>query len=160
MITETTQTTLRPLLADDAATVAEIFRDAVLNGTTAHYTEAEREAWAGPKPDPERWRDRVGSSVGLMAERDGTPVGLMTLVAPSHIDLAFVRPSAAGQGIGAELLAALTQIARASGARELTADASKAARPFFERHGFIWLRQKTVIRRGVELITNEMRKPL
>ncbi|EAU44369.1 GNAT family N-acetyltransferase [Salipiger bermudensis] len=160
MTTETTQATLRPLLADDATTVAEIFRDAVLNGTTAHYTETEREAWAGPKPDPERWRDRVGSSVGLMAERDGTPLGLMTLVAPGHIDLAFVRPSAAGQGIGAELLAALTQIARASGARELTAEVSKAARPFFERHGFYVLRQQSVIRRGVALINYAMQKPL
>uniref|UniRef100_UPI003559443B GNAT family N-acetyltransferase n=1 Tax=Salipiger bermudensis TaxID=344736 RepID=UPI003559443B len=96
----------------------------------------------------------------LFRSRDGTPLGLMTLVAPGHIDLAFVRPSAAGQGIGAELLAALTQIARASGARELTADVSKAARPFFERHGFYVLRQQSVIRRGVALINYAMQKPL
>ncbi len=160
MTIEMTQTTLRPLLADDATTVAEIFREAVLIGTAAHYTQTEREAWAGPKLDPERWRDRVGSSVGLMAERDGVPVGIMTLVAPGHIDLAFVRPAAAGHGVGAELLAALTQIALAGGARSLTTDASKAARPFFERHGFYVLRQQRVIRRGVALINYAMQKPL
>ena len=108
----TTKTTidLRPLLAKDAEVAAEIFVDAVMNGTTNHYSEEERRAWAGPRPDPERWRDRIGGSVGLMAERNGVPVGLMTLVAPDHIDLAFVRPSAAGSGVGTALLESLRRL--------------------------------------------------
>ncbi|MCA0848922.1 GNAT family N-acetyltransferase [Salipiger thiooxidans] len=158
----TTKTTidLRPLLAKDAEVAAEIFIDAVMNGTANHYSEEERRAWAGPRPDPERWRDRIGGSVGLMAERNGVPVGLMTLVAPDHIDLAFVRPSAAGSGVGTALLESLTMIARASGATKLTADVSKAARPFFERNGFELVREQSVVRRGVALMNYVMRKPL
>ncbi|MCR8546591.1 GNAT family N-acetyltransferase [Salipiger sp. P9] len=159
-MTATPTIDLRPLLSKDAAVVAEIFLDAVLNGTARHYTEEQRRAWAGPRPDPDRWCDRIGASVGLMAERNGVPVGFMTLVAPDHIDLAFVRPSAAGEGIGARLLEALTAIARASGAKQLTSDVSKAARPFFERHGFEVLREQSAIRRGVALINYKMRKPL
>ncbi|KAA8614033.1 GNAT family N-acetyltransferase [Salipiger aestuarii] len=152
--------TLRPLLPDDADTVADIFRDAVLNGTTAHYSEAERIAWVGPKPDPERWRDRVGESVGLMAEVSGDAVGYMTLQAPGHIDLAFVRPAFAGHGIGAELLEALTRIARAGGARAMTSSVSRAARPFFERHGFKVIAEVSIVRRGVALANFDMRKDL
>lgn len=157
---KTDTTTLRPLLPDDADTVADIFRDAVLNGTARHYTEAERIAWAGPMPDPERWRDRVGGSVGLMAEIAGQAVGFMTLAAPGHIDLAFVRPAFAGQGIGAELLEALTVIARASGGQQLTSNVSLAARPFFERHGFVVTAQGSIVRRGVILNNFDMCKQL
>ncbi len=160
MNTDTPTTILRPLLCEDADTVADIFRDAVLNGTAAHYSEAERHAWAGPRPDPERWRDRVGGSVGLMAEVDGNPVGYMTLQAPGHIDLAFVRPAFAGHGIGAQLLDALTVIARAGGARQLTSNVSRAARPFFERHGFVVTAQGSIVRRGVALANFDMCKTL
>lgn len=161
MTTETTtKAALRPLMAEDADTVAAIFHDGVLNGTAPHYSEEERQAWAGPRPDPERWRDRIGGAVGLMAEIDGEPVGYMTLVMPGCIDLAFVRAAHAGQGIGGALLEALTGIARAGGASELTADVSLAARPFFERHGFSVVREQTVVRRGVALRNIAMRKPL
>lgn len=151
---------LRPLLSEDAEIAAEIFFDAVLNGTAPHYSEEERRAWAGPRADPERWRDRIGGSVGLMAERGGVPVGFMTLVTPGHIDLAFVRPGAAGHGIGSALLSALAAIARAGGACELTSDVSKTARAFFARHGFEILREQSITRRGVALTNYAMRKPL
>ena len=60
MTTETTtKAALRPLMAEDADTVAAIFYDGVLHGTAPHYSEEERQAWAGPRPDPERWRDRM-----------------------------------------------------------------------------------------------------
>ncbi|MDO6586043.1 GNAT family N-acetyltransferase [Salipiger sp. 1_MG-2023] len=160
MKTDTQTTILRPLLTDDAEIVADIFRDSVLNGTAPHYSEAERIAWAGPKPDPDRWRDRIGGSVGLMAEVDGGAVGFMTLQAPGHIDLAFTRPAFAGRGIGAELLNALTGIARAGGARALTSNVSRAARPFFERHGFEITAQGSIVRRGVTLANFDMRKVL
>jgi len=51
-------------------------------------------------------------------------------------------------------------IARASGATKLTADVSKAARPFFERNGFELVREQSVVRRGVALMNYVMRKPL
>lgn len=160
MTTDVPTTTLRPLLPDDADLVADIFRDAVLYGTTGEYTESERIAWAGPRPDPERWRDRVGGTVGLMAEVDGVAVGFMTLQAPGHIDLAFVRPAFARHGIGAELLQALSVIARAGGARALTSNVSRTARPFFERHGFEVTAEGSIVRRGVTLANFDMRKTL
>ena len=53
MTTETTtKAALRPLMAEDADTVAAIFYDGVLHGTAPHYSEEERQAWAGPRPDP------------------------------------------------------------------------------------------------------------
>ncbi|WP_037371985.1 GNAT family N-acetyltransferase [Salipiger mucosus] len=160
MMSSTDQITLRPLLPEDAEVVAEIFYEAVMRGAVAFYTREERTAWAGPAPDPERWRDRIGTSVGLMAERAGRSTGFMTLVAPGTIDLAFVHPDWSGHGIGGALLDALTPIARASGAKALEADVSKAARRFFARHGFAPEGERHIHRRGVTLTAYRMRKPL
>ncbi len=160
MSADLTDLTLRPLLIDDADTVAEIFFDAVLNGTSRFYSQDEREAWAGPHPDPKRWRGRIGSAVGLMADWQGKAAGFMTLMTPGLIDLAFVRPALAGRGIGAALLGQLEPIARATGAHNLETQASKAAEPFFARHGFETLEPVTSFRRGVTLHALHMRKRL
>lgn len=152
------QTMLRPLLAEDAEIAAGIFYKAVLQGTTDQYSFEERHAWAGPRPDPERWRDRIGQSVGLMAEVDGKPAGFMTFVAPDEIDLAFVLPHEARKGLGSALYSALEPIARACGARQLTCFASRTSRPFFARHGFETLHPRIVHRRGVPLTGYVMRK--
>ena len=101
MTTETTtKAALRPLMAEDADTVAAIFYDGVLHGTAPHYSEEERQAWAGPRPDPERWRDRIGGAVGLMAEIDGEPVGYMTLVMPGCIGARLEALSGGVGGLG------------------------------------------------------------
>lgn len=160
MSTATLTATLRPMLPSDADAVAEIFREAILVGTAADYTEEQRIAWAGPKLDPERWRDRIGISVGLIAERGGKPVGCMTLMEGNHLDMAFVRPEATGTGVGGLLLSSLTMIARAGGARAITSDVSITARPFFERYGFKVVKDQVRIRRGVELPNFAMRKDL
>lgn len=151
---------LRPMLDTDAEIAAEIVYDAIMHGTVGQYTLNERRAWAGPGRDPERWRDRIGDAVGLMAELDGRPVGFMTLMGTSLIDLSFVRADMARRGVGAALFEALEPIARAIGATRLKTHASKTARPFFERHGFAVTAERRMERRGFMLEGYEMKKPL
>jgi putative acetyltransferase len=152
--------TIRLLHLEDAPQAAQVFFDAVREDTAAVYTEAQRRAWAGNAPDPEGWANRIRGMDGFATEQDGQLVGFMTIDATGHIDLAFVAPQVHGQGVGWRLYAAIEARARKLGATALTTEASRMARPFFERQGWSVLAEQSVIKRDVALTNYRMRKAL
>lgn len=151
---------IRPLAADDYWAVARIFFYAVHDGTKAAYSYPQRLAWGGETIDLDHWKARLASLSGYLAEVDGEPVGFLTIDQTGYVDLAFVLPSASGKGIGGALLAAAEQSARAQGARDLTAEASLIAYPFFLKHGWHALEAEYVERNGVVLQRYRMQKAL
>ncbi|MCF8481082.1 MAG: GNAT family N-acetyltransferase [Rhodospirillum sp.] len=151
---------LRTLTPDDTVHVARIFFCAVHEGAREHYTFEQRLAWGGETVDPDAWRDRLEEAMGFLAERNGEPVGFMTVDETGLIDLAFVLPSMAGQGIGTRLYRAVEDQARALGLQALTTEASKVSKPFFERQGWEVITEQSVEREGVSLTNYKMRKPL
>jgi len=153
-------TTIRPLEAGDALHAARIFFEAVHKGTKDHYTPDQRRAWAGESIDHDAWRLRLAGQIGFVAEQNGTAVGFMTIDATGYIDFAFVQPSAAGSGVGKMIYRAVEQKARELGAPFLTTNASKAAKPFFERLGWSVIAEQTVERQGVQLINYRMKSCL
>lgn len=151
---------IRPLRADDGEAAGAIFFDAVHHGTVDHYTPIQRQAWAGATPDAARWKDRLVNVDGFMAEQDGTPIGFMTIDGHGYVDLAFVSARAAGQGIGWRLYQAIEDRARQSALPRLTTEASKKARPFFERQGWIVDEEQVVLKNNVTLTNFKMSKRL
>jgi putative acetyltransferase len=97
---------------------------------------------------------------GFAAEQEGRLLGFMTIDAAGFVDLAFVAPAALGRGVGWHLHRAVEARARELGAWALTTEASRMARPFFERQGWSVLAEQTVTKRGVELTNYRMRKAL
>ncbi|TNC49601.1 GNAT family N-acetyltransferase [Rubellimicrobium rubrum] len=152
--------TIRPLRPDDGPHAARVFFDAVREGTRAHYTEAQRRAWAGEPPGPDSWRDRLWGVEGFAAEEEGRLVGFMTIAGTGYIDMAFVAPAALGRGVGWRLYRAVEGRARELGASVLTTEASRMARPFFERQGLSVIAEQVVVIRGVVLTNYWMRKVL
>src|SRR5690625_7645935 len=62
--------------------------------------------------------------------------GFSDMSSDGHIEMLFVSPRFAGQGVAGKLLKFLEQQAQGSSARQLTAEVSITARPFFEACGF------------------------
>jgi putative acetyltransferase len=151
---------IRPLRAEDGEIAGEIFFDAVHRGTSEHYTSQQRLAWAGESPDPSAWKDRLINVEGFIAERNGNAIGFMTIDAAGYIDLAFVSADAAGKGVGWRLYQAIEERAKQLGMVRLTTAASKKAKPFFERQGWIVDQEQIVVKRNVPLTNFKMSKRL
>jgi putative acetyltransferase len=150
---------LRPFLAPDTPLVAEIFRESIMELTADDYTEAQQEAWAAAADDLEAFAKRLGAQLTLIATLQGSPVGFASL-AGGKIDLLYVHPAAAGQGIGAMLADALEKLAANRGADKLVVDASDSARGFFEKRGFV-AQQRNSLSVGDEWLANTtLSKPL
>ena len=89
-----------------------------------------------------------------------SPVGFASLKGADHIDMLYVHPSAAGQGVASMLVDALEKLAGARGAKSLTVDASDTAEPFFTKRGYVAKQRNTVTLNGEWLANTTMQKTL
>jgi putative acetyltransferase len=144
---------LRPFLPDDATLLREIFRDSIEELTAEDYTAAQQEAWASVADNVSDFGKKLAGQLTLVATLEGSPVGFASLEGKDKIDMLYVHPAAAGQGVGATLVDALEKLAGGRGVVKLVVDASDSARGFFEKRGYT-AQQRNTISVGDEWLAN------
>ena len=87
-------------------------------------------------------------------------VGCAALRGADRLDLLYVHPAVAGQGIGAMLADAVERLAAGRGKPRLITEASDTARGFFERRGYVAQRRNTISHGDEWLANTTMEKPL
>ncbi len=135
---------LRPYLPTDARRCAAIFRESIAELASEDYSEDQCAAWAERADDEAAFGESLGRSLTLVAIQDGEVVGFAGLKGASHVEMLFVDPAHARTGVATDLMEALTKLARARGATELTGDISDTAKPLFDRLGFQGLKRNLV----------------
>ena len=107
---------LRPYLPADARRCAEIFRSSIEELAAEDYNDEQREAWAARADDEPGFAARLGGALTLLAMIDGAVAGFASLKGADEIDMLFVDPEFARQGVGRTLIDALTRLAEGRGA--------------------------------------------
>jgi putative acetyltransferase len=151
---------LRPFLKEDTPLLASIFAAAVEQLTGDDYNETQQEAWASVVDDEDEFGNRLASQLTLIATLQNSPVGFASLKGTDHIDMLYVHPAAAGQGVASTLVEALEKLARGRGAKSLTVDASDNALEFFSKRGYAPNQRNTVTVNGEWLANTTMQKAL
>jgi putative acetyltransferase len=151
---------LRPYLPADAPLLAEIFRAGVEELTGDDYNPGQQAAWAAAADDEGAFATRLAGALTLVATMQGAPVGFASLAGAEQIEMLYVHPAAARQGVAAALVDALEKLAAGRGAKRLTAGASDTAVGFFEHRGFVPLQRNTVHRNGEWLANTTVEKKL
>ena len=151
---------LRPFLAADVPMLAAIFAAAVEELTGDDYSEAQQEAWAEVAEDEQKFGSKLAGELTLVATLQNSPIGFASLRGNDHIDMLYVHPSVAGQGVGAMLCDALEKLAGARGARILKVDASDTAHEFFRKRGYVAQQRNSVTVNGEWLANTTMHKTL
>ena len=151
---------LRPFLPADTPVLAAIFVAAIEELTGDDYSTAQQEAWAAAADDEETFGTRLAGELTLIATIKNSPVGFAALKGKDHIDMLYVHPSVAGQGVGAMLCDALEKLAGSRGAKILSVDASDNAEGFFLKRGYIGMQRNTVTVNGEWLANTTMQKTL
>jgi putative acetyltransferase len=144
---------LRPYLPADAKRCAEIFRLSIEELAAEDYDADQREAWAAMADDEAAFGARLAEALTLIAMIDGATAGFASLKGGEEIDMLFVDPGYARQGVGRTLVDALTKLAEARGAKRLTTEASDAAKPLFDRLGFA-AQKRNLVRKGDQWLAN------
>ena len=151
---------LRPFLAEDTPVLAAILAASIEELTGEDYNEAQQEAWASVADEEDQFGKRLASELTLVATLQNSPVGFAALKGADHIDMLYVHPGAAGQGVGSMLADALEKLAGGRGAKSLTVDASDNAQEFFAKRGYVAKQRNTVTINGEWLANTTMQKKL
>lgn len=127
---------LRPLLPSDAMALRDLFGQSIEELTADDYDEEQRLAWMSSAVDAKAFAARLAGMLTLVVNLDGEYLGFASLKDNKTIDMLYVHPEFAGEGVGRALVEALEQIAAARGATDIGTDASDTAEPFFARLGY------------------------
>lgn len=151
---------LRPFLPADTPVLAAIFTAAVEELTGDDYSSEQQEAWASVADDEEAFGKKLAGALTLIATLGNAPVGFASLRGKDHIDMVYVHPSAAGQGVASALCDALEKLAGGRGATSLTVDASDNAQDFFKKRGYVARQRNSITVNGEWLANTTMQKTL
>jgi putative acetyltransferase len=155
-----TKPALRPYLPSDTPMLAAIFVAAIQEMTSDDYSEGQREAWAAIAEDEVAFGKKVAGELTLIATLQNAPVGFASLKGNDCIDMLYVHPSVAGQGVGAMLCDALERLSAARGTKSLSVDASDNALNFFKRRGYVAKQRNSITLNGEWLANTTMQKAL
>ena len=142
---------IRKYKPGDAKHLARIYHDAIYQLAANDYTQEQLDAWANPPLDIDDPKHtlRCEAKQPFVNEREGRVVGFMELDPDGHIDCVYVDPTYARTRVLSEIMHEVKREAKKLKIEKLYAEVSKTARPFFEYHDFVWVRDDVVNTRGV-----------
>ena len=147
---------IRPLRDEELGLYLEIHGRAVRGLAAGHYPPAIIEGWCVPATEATlaELQRNPDNEVRLIAELDGTPVGMGALVVEkSELRACYVAPEGARRGCGSALVREIERLAREHGVAHLELAASLNAEPFYAAHGY------TVTERSEVVLPNGVRMP-
>ena len=154
------QPALRPALAQDMPVLAAIFAASIQELAIEDYSENQVAAWAAQADDVDAFAARLKDQLTLVATLNHSPVGFASMRDNSHIEMIYVHPAGARQGVAAALCDALERLAASRGVTRITVDASDTALQLFQRLGYNAQRRNTIELGGEWLGNTSMHKDL
>lgn len=128
---------IRPFMPADTMALRDLYAQSIEELTADDYTEDQRLAWMAKAEDAKAFAERLGSMVTLIVQVEGEYLGFASLKDNTVLDMLYVHPYAAGQGVGTALVDALERLALARGVKEITVEASDTAQSFFAYRGYV-----------------------
>jgi putative acetyltransferase len=144
----------------DLSQIMTIYRDAIHTLAAPFYDKEQLDAWAPQDQKVSRWEERMAKVRTIVSEEGGLIAGFASYDLAGHLDLLFVHPKFARQGVATRLCAAVEHEMRTAEVSRIFTEASLAARAFFERIGFRVVAEESVECRGAYLRRYAMDKQI
>jgi putative acetyltransferase len=131
--------TVRLLRDDELPAYLAIVNAAIAGLAGGPYADETLRSWQVPITEAtlDELRRNEDHEIRFLAEIDGDAVGIGALVVEgAELRACYVRPAAARRGVGAALVDAIEQQARAQGLDRLMVVASLNAEPFYAAFGY------------------------
>ncbi len=151
---------IRPYTQADTRSIMDLFYDTVHAINIRHYSQEQVNTWAPRDRSYQLWEQSLGAHHTYVAVVDSTIVGFADFEDDGHLDRFYCHKDYQGAGVGTRLLAAVEDAARARDIRRFFTEASITARPFFEKRGYVVVKEQQVVVRGVTFTNYAMEKSL
>ena len=146
---------IRRYRPEDLTEILRLFYDTVHTVCTGEYTPAQLDAWADGHADEAHWDSSLRQHFSLVYLVDDRITGFGDIAPDGYLDRLYVHQDYQRRGIAAALCDALEG---AVNSQKLTTHASLTAKPFFEKRGYIAVKEQQVERNGIWLTNFVMEK--
>lgn len=152
---------IRPAVGSDIAGMQRLFRDTVLTICRRNYTTEEVADWASCGDSVAHWEELLSEHHYIVAHhrRDGI-IGFSSMNASGYLHAMFVHKAWQGMGVATALLTEVERMARRYEASRIRVEVSMTARPFFEKRGFVMIREQKAKANRLYLTNYAMEKIL
>lgn len=130
--------------------MAELFYNTVHTINAKDYTIQQRKVWATGEVDLVAWNTSFLKNYTLIAVEGEKVVGFGDITATGYLDRLYVHKDYQRKKIATTLCDRLEKGVEVS---RITTHASITARPFFEKRGYVVVKEQQVERKGI-LLTN------
>ncbi|MGG0253288.1 GNAT family N-acetyltransferase [Bacillus toyonensis] len=149
---------IRTFQKEDLETVLQLFYETVHTVNARDYNELQLQAWAPKRLDRERWLQSLEKNICYAAEYRGVIVGFGDYNDEHYIDRLFTHKDYQGKGVASYILQKLEKEAVNLGHGDIYTEASITAKSFFERKGFICIKEQKKQHNGQIFINYVMKK--
>lgn len=147
---------IRKYAISDCIEITELFYHTVHTVNAKDYTEEQLNAWADGNVDLEHWNQTLQEHDSIVAVEDEKIVGFGDIDQTGYLDRLYVHKDYQGKGIATVICNELEKKAQGN----VIAHVSITARPFFEKRGYIVLKEQQVKRQGLFLTNYVMLKKI
>lgn len=120
----------------DLDEVRQLFYETITKVNVHDYTPEQIAVWSSGYMNLPKWEMRLREQYFIIARVEDKIVGMISLDTSSYLDLMYVHHAWQGMGIASQLLTALESQAKLWDLKEIRADVSITARPFFAARGY------------------------
>ena len=138
---------IRKYRPSDCGEIAELFYDTVHAVNAKDYAKEQLDVWATGQTDLKKWDRSFREHTCIVATENGRIVGFGDIDQTGYLDRLYVHKDHQGEGIATAICDRLESAA----AGKITTHASVTAKPFFEKRGYIAVKEQQVERQGVFL---------
>lgn len=149
---------IRTFQKEDLEPVLQLFYETVHTVNARDYNELQLQAWAPKRLDRERWLQSLERNICYVAEYRGVIVGFGDYNDEHYIDRLFTHKDYQGKGVASYILQKLEKEAVNLGHGDIYTEASITAKYFFERKGFICIKEQKKQHNGQIFINYVMKK--
>lgn len=137
---------LRKYTVSDCKKLADLFFDTVHTINRNDYSEEQVNVWASGKVDLNQWNRSFCEHYTIVAELNGVIIGFGDITEDGYLDRLFVHKDYQHQGIATAICDELEQWVHF---KVLSVHASITAKGFFEKRGYVTIKEQQVERKGV-----------
>ena len=152
---------IRSLTEQDIPEMQALFHATVLTVNSRDYTKEEVEDWASCGNSIEHWKELLAKNdyIGALDGQDGI-IGFSSMNAEGYLHSMFVHKDWQGKGVATLLLSEVEKMAHGYNVHKISVEVSITARPFFEKHGYLVVKEQKAKANRLYLANYVMEKTL
>lgn len=146
---------IREYKSSDCEALTELFYDTVHFINCRDYTQEQIDVWATGEVDLKKWNASLLEHDSLVAMEDGLIVGFGDIDRTGYLDRLYVHKDYQGRGVATAIC---EKLENSVNVKKIVTHASITAKPFFEKRGYVSVKEQEIFRQGISLKNYVMEK--